>query len=136
MEREMQRFLQHVAGAKPHACYLRTTVWEPPLNLYLTASAVVVLVEVAGALRDTLDVTVDNGELVVRGCREEPALPDLVNHYQVEMHFGKFERRVALPGAVEPEHTTASYRDGLLRIMVPLAKPRTLTVEARAEEVQ
>jgi len=132
MEREMERFLRHVAGAKPHPCYLRSTVWEPPVNIYLTAQAVVVLAELAGADKEALDVSVREGTLIIRGHRPEPPLPDLVSHHQVEVHFGKFERQVALPGALNPEHTTAAFEQGLLRVTVPLAKPRRLRVESEA----
>ena len=133
MEREMERFLRHVAGAKPHPCYLHTTAWEPPVNVYLTTKAVVVIAELAGADKETLEVSVEDDLLIIRGCRDEPQLPDLVNHYQVEMHFGKLERRVPLPRSVRAEATTASFQQGLLQVTVPLAQPRTLKVETESE---
>lgn len=133
MEREIERFLTHVAGAKPHPCYMRSSVWEPAVNVYVTSDAVVVLAELAGAEKESIDVSVQGDRLLIRGHRCEPALPGLVSHHQVEMHFGKFERQVRLPGPVEPDGTKAAFEQGLLRVAIPLARPRRLTVETESE---
>ena len=133
MEREIERFLAHVAGAKPHPCYMHSSVWEPPVNVYLTADAVVVVAELAGADKESIDVSVEGDRLLLRGHRCEPPLPGLVSHHQVEVHFGKFERQVRLPGPVEPGGTKAAYEQGLLRVAIPLVRPRRLTVETESE---
>ena len=50
----------------------------------------------------------------------------------VERTYGKFERIVQLPMAVQADHVKATYRDGVLEIRLPKAeqlKPKEVKIE-------
>ena len=50
----------------------------------------------------------------------------------VERTYGKFERVVQLPMAVQADHVKATYRDGVLEIRLPKAeqlKPKEVKIE-------
>jgi HSP20 family protein len=72
-------------------------VWEPPADVFEDEREIVVVVAMPGVSADRLQVISDPGALVVRGVRplplERPGLA--VRH--LEIPYGRFERRIALP---------------------------------------
>src|SRR5688572_11424451 len=72
LQREIDRYLQQVAGAKrPVAMFTRST-WQPAVDVYETSDAVVALVDLAGLSQDEIDLVVGRNALTVRGVRRPP----------------------------------------------------------------
>ena len=82
---------------------------------------VVLVVEVAGADPDSLRIGLDERYLVVAGRRCEPVRFRRGSFLQKEIVHGEFVKRIPLPVAVEYEGVAASYEDGLLTIVAPIA---------------
>lgn len=82
---------------------------------------VVVCVELAGAQPDTLRIGVDERHLLVRGRRIEPVRFLRGSFVQKEISFGEFSKQIALPVAVEYAEATATYEDGVLVVVLPVA---------------
>lgn len=82
---------------------------------------VVVVVEVAGADADTLRLGFDERHLVVAGRRHKAARVRRGSYIQKEIVHGEFVKRIALPVAIEYEDVAASYEDGLLIVVAPIA---------------
>jgi HSP20 family protein len=132
MQKEMERLLNYLGNSKPPSVHF-ARMWEPAADVYVTATEVVVLMELAGVRRDEIEIVVDGDTLVVRGNRKETAVRDKRSYYRMEIHRGPFERRVILPARVDSERTEASYQDGLLGIVLPkLRQERTLRVNVKS----
>jgi HSP20 family protein len=86
-----------------------------------------VIVELPGVEADDVEIYADPRTLVVVGERRRSGDG---RYQQMELDFGPFQRRVALPETVDPRQARAEYRRGLLTIALPLA-PR----EPKAERV-
>jgi HSP20 family molecular chaperone IbpA len=70
-----------------------------------------------------VELTVSDGILTIAAeRREENADKD-----RTEFRYGSFVRRVALPKGANEEGLQASYKDGILEIVVPLADDATKT---------
>jgi HSP20 family protein len=82
---------------------------------------VVVVVEVAGADPETLRVAFDERYLVAAGRRQESVRVRCGSFSQKEIIPGEFVKRIELPVPVEYEGVAASYEDGLLTIVAPIA---------------
>jgi HSP20 family protein len=93
--------------------------WEPVCDAYETAEALVLCLELPGLEQERIDVRVDGDELVVEGEREISREPTGEHHLRMERSYGRFSRRFHLPSAVDRDAARATYRDGLLRIVVP-----------------
>jgi HSP20 family molecular chaperone IbpA len=75
----------------------RLPAWEPPVDMFETAEAVLILVALPGVDVDRVEVVIDDGTLVVVGNRVLPAeLHNAVIH-RMELPQGRFERRLRLP---------------------------------------
>ena len=82
---------------------------------------VVVVIEVAGADPETLRVAFDEHYLVVAGARRESVRLRCGSFVQKEIVHGEFVKRIALPVPIEYEGGAASYEDGLLTVVAPIA---------------
>ena len=82
---------------------------------------VVAVVEIAGADPDTLRVAIDERYLVVAGRRRELIRLRCGTFSQKEIARGEFLKRISLPVAIEYEGVEASYEDGVLIVVAPVA---------------
>jgi HSP20 family protein len=82
---------------------------------------VVVVVEVAGADPESLRVVVDERSLLIGGRRREAARLRNGSFVQKEIAHGEFVKRIALPVAVEYDRIAATYEDGFLIVVAPIA---------------
>jgi HSP20 family protein len=116
--------------------------FQPNVDVYETAAALVVKVELAGVAPEGLSLTLsaDNRALVIAGerkeRREEPG--DYLRGCQLEIYFGPFEREVPLPAdiPIDREQISASYREGFLIIVLPKRAARRAevhSIEVRTE---
>lgn len=82
---------------------------------------IVAVVEVAGVEPETLRVAFDERYLIATGRRQESARLRCGSFIQKEIVHGEFVKRIALPVPIEYEGVAASYEDGLLTIVAPIA---------------
>jgi HSP20 family protein len=97
--------------------------FRPRVDVYRTEepSAITVVVELAGIDPDEIELAVADGALVVRGKRTRHAAHGRT-YQHMEIDYGPFERRIALPEPVDAESADANYDRGLLSIRLPLTK--------------
>jgi HSP20 family protein len=92
-----------------------TTPWVPPADLVETDRDYLLIVDIAGAEAEDIEVTYGDGELVVAGVRrEQPTGPR--QRLVSEIRLGRFERRMTLPGPVDLTSARARYERGLVRV--------------------
>ena len=102
--------------------------YRPQVDCYRTDDppAVTVVVDLAGIEPDDVDITVSERTVTIVGQRCRPRLAGRVSYRQMEIEYGRFQRRIALAEDVDPEQAEAHYERGLLTIVMPLAqKPHT-----------
>jgi HSP20 family protein len=89
-EKLQRRFSQLGAAEAPG--------WEPPVDLYETGARLTLCVALPGVAADEFEVFLEAGTVVIRGERAFPATYQHALIYRLEIPYGRFERRVALPG--------------------------------------
>jgi len=106
-------------------------IYRLPVDAYETDENVVLLASVAGLNLDDLEITLDNGVLVIRG--EVNGQEADVEYLLHERFHGKFERHLNINIPVDVSATEATYQNGVLRLVLPKApeaKPRRIEVAA------
>lgn len=88
----------------------------PPVDVYETTAAIVVVLEIAGADPGTIQVTREGNRITVVGERPEPTGQDKLRLYHMEIAYGRFERRVILPERLNLGEARAAYEHGFLRV--------------------
>jgi len=71
--------------------------WEPPIDVFEDDREIVVLVAMPGVAAERIHVALDGATLVVRGTRPLPFDGTRLRLRQLEIPYGAFERRFALP---------------------------------------
>ena len=109
----------------------------PALNVGTGPDAVEIYALAPGVDPKSIDVSVEKGVLAISGEREPIAVKGAEerNLYAHERFSGRFRRVVALPDDADPGRVEASYRHGVLRIVVPKresSKPRQIQVKSDA----
>ena len=106
-------------------------VWAPVLDVQEDKNEFRVRVEIPGLKREDIEVSIDDGALVISGERKVETVAEGTDVLRQERHYGKFSRALTLPSAVAADKIKASYKDGVLAVTLPKAeeaKPRTITV--------
>ncbi len=93
---------------------------RPATDVVECADGLLVTVELAGAEREALSVSLAGRQLTVRGRRQPPEQETggPKRYLRREIVYAPFERTVVLPDDIDEESLTAEYRDGMLRIRI------------------
>jgi HSP20 family protein len=103
----------------------------PAMNVAETPEAYVLAFELPGVNEDSVNVQIDEGQLVLSAERKfETEKREGVEFHRVEHRYGTFARSVALPKDVLTESIEATFKQGVLTVTVPKAEP---TVARRIE---
>jgi HSP20 family protein len=140
-QHEMERYLAHFnrAGKRPSIIFTQqvnpTPGWTPAVDMWETDDALYVLLDLAGVDADKTEVRAEPHALTVRGVRRERHSPQTQNversYHALEISYGRFERTLRLPPGIDTEAASASYRDGLLEIMLPKRLPRQVPISTQ-----
>jgi HSP20 family protein len=98
-----------------------------------------VALAVPGISPDKVDIDIVGRTLRVRGERAPEEKPEKVEPVISEITYGRFEREFTLPEEIDAQHVQATYRHGMLELVLPLnegAKPRRIEVKTAPEAKQ
>lgn len=105
----------------------------PPLNLYDDGESLVVRAEVPGIDPKDLEIHATFNSLTIKGERKRSEAGDQVSYHRRERSHGTFSRTVSLPQEIDPSKVQASYKLGVLEVMLPraeAAKPRKIQIKS------
>ena len=119
LRRELERFTSRFLSWQDLSN--RDSSWAPPVDIYERDDALVLVVDLPGLRQDDIDLHVEANALTLQGTRPRPDVGDAIRQ---ERPSGRFRRsfRIGLP--VDADNARASYRHGVLEIIVPKTAPR------------
>jgi HSP20 family protein len=109
--------------------------WSPVVNVREAANELAFEFELPGLKPDQVEITCDNGILMVRGERrqERKEGDDESRYHIIERSYGAFTRSFQLPQNVDEQQISADFEDGVLSVHVPkaaLPQPRKIQIQA------
>jgi HSP20 family protein len=127
--RELDRFTQQVLGtaARPAAM---------PMDAWRDGEEFIVEFDLPGVSADSLDLDIENNVVTVRA--ERAPLDTSREMLASERPRGVFSRQLVLGNNLDTARITADYRDGVLRLVIPVAekaKPRKISI-GRADDTK
>ena len=81
-------------------------------------------VELPGVSEKDVEVSIEDGVLTLRGEKRSEREEKDKNYYFSERRYGSFERSFRLPEDVKESDIKATYKDGVLRLMLPKAEAK------------
>jgi len=107
----------------------RVTYATPVANILETADGYILEAEMPGVSKEGLDITVENGELVITGTRTDKDLPG--DTLYRESRPVDYRRVFDLDPSIDASKITAKIENGVLTLTLPKAeevKPRRIKV--------
>lgn len=132
LRREIDETFRGAGVARPLATtFLSPTSARrfPLLNLSEDEERVYIDALLPGVDPKELQLSLLRGALTISGERKPPTEKGLL--HRSELGFGRFSRTVDLPADINPDKTTAEYKDGVMRITMAkseYAKPRKIEI--------
>lgn len=106
-------------AARPVTTTETTAIWTPRVDVFEKDGELVVKAELPGAKKEDIEVTLEQGYLVIRGQKKAETEVKEEHYYRMEQSYGSFYRRLALPFETTAEQVKATYAEGVLEIHVP-----------------
>lgn len=106
--------------------------WMPAVDLKEKENQFVLLADMPGMAKEDMDIHVENNVLTIQGERRFEQEAEKQSYHRVERAYGKFVRSFALPTRVQADAISASYKDGILEVMIPKAeesKPKKIAIK-------
>ncbi len=104
--------------------------WSPPVDVFEDKDGFSVLCELPGMKKEEIDLSVHNGTLTIAGERKHEHAGKEGESFRSERYFGRFQRSVSLPTAVDSSKVKAIYRDGVLEVELPKSE------EAKQKQIE
>lgn len=94
---------------------IETSDWCPAADVYDNKNEYVIAVDLPGIDRSTLDVSIDDNRLTIRGSRPDGK----ASQGRAECPRGNFVRSFSVPVSVDQSAIKADYKDGVLEVHLP-----------------
>lgn len=109
--------------------------WAPRVDVEETDKAVLVTADLPGVDPKDIEVSVLNGELILRGEKKQEKEEKGKNFHRLERFAGSFYRSLALPPGCDENGVTASAAQGVVTVTIPKkpeSKAKRIAVQAKA----
>jgi len=112
----------------------REPAWStaPAVDIVEKDNAYEVTAELPGMDEKNIEVKLSNGSLMIKGEKEEEKEEKKKDYYLHERRFGSFERRFSVPEGVDTDKIAASFKKGVLTVMLP-KKPEAIKPEKKID---
>lgn len=105
--------------------------WNPAVDVYQDKDQFTVYAELPGLKKEEIEISLNGDTLTISGERNHEAEAKAEQGFRTERFFGKFQRSLTLPVPVNAEKVNATYKDGILKVVLPKAeeaKPKQIPV--------
>lgn len=106
--------------------------WAPAVDLREEENHYLLQADMPGMKKDEIEVNVENNVLTIRGERRFEAEVKKETYHRIERAYGKFTRSFTLPSRVQADAIKATYKDGILEVLIPKAeesKPKKISIQ-------
>jgi HSP20 family protein len=113
----------------------KATVWAPDVDIKETDHDVQLKADLPGMKKEDIDISVDDDQLIIKGERKYEKEEKDKDFVRIERSYGSFYRSFNIGVPVKADKIKASYKDGVLDIVIPKAevkKPKK--IEVKVEE--
>ena len=109
-------------------------VWSPPVDILERKNELILKIDVSEVNQDEIDIKVEENTLVIQGERKRIKETEEETFLKIERPYGTFHRAFTVPRTIDRERIKASYKDGVLWVVLPKRKesfPKQISVETK-----
>jgi HSP20 family protein len=124
MNRIFDEFFERPLGLSPFFSEASTSrEFAPSVDVNETEKEITILAELPGMEPEEIDISLDRNALRLRGEKRADSEEKGKHYYRVERSYGSFQRVIPLPCEVDEDQIDATYKRGVLKVVLPKAKP-------------
>lgn len=104
----------------------------PTVDIFKKGEDYILKSELPGINKDDIDISIQDNVVTLKGTKNEEKEVEEGNYYHCERVFGSFERSFELPSVIDRKKVKATYKDGILEVILPLAeeaKPQQIKID-------
>jgi HSP20 family protein len=102
----------------------------PKVDIIEADNEVKIQAALPGVRKEDLDVTLTNQTVTIKSSSKREEKEERGEYYRREISRGEFQRTVSLPAQVDSDKVQASFKDGILEIVLPkLEKTQRKSIE-------
>jgi len=116
---EMDRFWGTVMPARWRSAFSRSQP-TPSLDVFEKEGKLHIEAELPGMQDKDIEIEITDDALTISGEKKEEREVKEDNYYRAERSYGMFRRQVILPAGADTDHAEAKFKDGLLKIEMPV----------------
>jgi len=131
-QRHLDQAFGDVANSSANANGENHAAWIPSVDIHQESDKFVVRADLPGVDPKDINVTAENGVLIVSGERRFERTDEQKSNSRFERVEGRFVRRFTLPENVQTDSIRARHSNGVLELTIPKAaapEPKRVTVE-------
>ena len=115
LRRQMDQMFDDISGLNR----AHQVTWQPAIELQDTNENVVLRAEIPGIEGKDLDVRVTREAVAISGEHRYEKKNDEKGFFRSEFRYGKFQRVIPLPVAVQNDQVKADFTNGILTLTLP-----------------
>jgi HSP20 family protein len=97
--------------------------WQPAVDLCEDDDTFTLKAEIPGVEPENVDITVTPENITLRGTVDREEEEQEEGYIRSERRYGEFARTVALPAEIKPGTARATFKNGVLTVVLPKAAP-------------
>src|SRR3712207_2933749 len=114
---EMARMREYAeGGGREEGRRTHATAWVPTTDIFAIDDDLKIRCELAGVGPEEVEISLSDGALTIDG--ERTGAPETTDFYARERYYGHFRRRIKLPEGVDGSRISATFENGLLKVVV------------------
>jgi HSP20 family protein len=131
---------------RPSSMWPESRVGDVPVDMYQTASDVVIRASLPGISPEEIDISITGDTVTIKGEHREKTEVKEENYIRKEHRYGAFSRTVTVPVAVKIDKAEAVFDKGMLTLTLPKSekekpkqikvKPKTMIEGAKAKKAK
>ena len=111
---------------------LSSATWAPAVDVFETDKEIVMKAELPELVEKDIKIHVEDNVLSIAGERNMDKEIREENYHRIERSYGTFHRSFTLPNTVDRDQIKASYKDGVLKVVLPKKyeiKPQQIKID-------
>ena len=94
----------------------------PSIDLSETEDTLIIRAEVPGINPEDLEISITDNILTIKGEMKQGSKEERGDYHRMERRYGYFSRTLRLPCKIEADDVEATYKKGVLSIVMPKCK--------------
>ncbi len=116
-----ERFFKSFGSTLPDIFRGEGEIW-PSVDVLEDKKNIIVKAEIPGMDASDFDISISDNILTIKGEKKQEKEEKDKNFYLMERQYGTFTRTITLPVEVDEGKVDASYKNGILKIVIPKRK--------------